>query len=207
MFQVRDGFSDETLLRINAALEAQFWKRIAWYPNCAAEGLDYHQTVMPRFLNARLLSVSIWTEEHCYGMFPTSGDTPLNLDIESGKELLLEDLLWLGEGEPHLPRDAKGNRIIDDREFLFHYEARILEPWLIKTLARFYPEVKEEDDCDLSDYSLPDSWKHPVWYLTGKGIYFSPNYPRVLAVCNYPKWSTVPWDIINQHPGRLKNLP
>jgi len=207
MFQVRDGFSDETLLRINVVLEARLWKDVAFYFDCSKRPEFYFEHfVTPHFLNQRLFSASIDTDVFCGGAHPNAWDDPLNLDIESGKVLVLEDLLWLTTGKPYLSRDASGRRKNHE------YETKILGPWLAKTMTRFYSkEIKADaeergDDCG---YSNDDQlkWSFSSWYLTEKGIYFHPSYPHVIRYCAYPEWSTVPWNIINQHPGRLKNLP
>jgi len=208
MFQVRDGFPDETLLRINAALKAQLWKEVESYFGCSQQSPVFHfeQIVTPRFLNQRLLSASIATDLYCGGAHPSNLVDPLNLDIESGKVLVLEDLLWLTTGKPYLSRDASGRRKNHE------YETKILGQWLAKTMTRFYAkEIKADaeergEDCDYSNDDM-GKWSSSSWYLTEKGIYFHPSYPHVIRYCAYPEWSIVPWNIINQHPGRLKNLP
>ncbi|MDR1848994.1 MAG: hypothetical protein LBQ75_03040, partial [Zoogloeaceae bacterium] len=68
MFRVRDGFSDEALKRINAALEATQFESIKWYFDCQGNGgFNFEQSVTPLFLNKRLLSVSIFTDWFCGG--------------------------------------------------------------------------------------------------------------------------------------------
>jgi len=203
MFRVRDGFSGGTLNRINAMLEERQWQEIYSYFACRVgnkSSFDFDQTVTPRFLSTRLLSVSIFTNYYCGGAHPEFIDNPLNLDIGSGKRLVLEDLLWLKSGEPQLSRNADGRR--ED----FEYENRVLAPWLAKTMTGLYshkmmPPHNEKDSCNYTDTEI---WSLPIWYLTPKGIYVSPYFARVARNCEYPDWSILPWRIVNEHPGRLK---
>ena len=203
MFRVRDGFSGKTLNRINAMLEERQWQEIYLYFGCSMgnkDSFDFDQTVTPRFLNTRLLSVSIFTSYYCGGAHPDFSDNPLNLNIESGKRLELEDLLWLKSGEPQLSRNADGRR--KD----FEYENKVLAPWLAKTMADLYPQKvvsphNEEYSCNYADTEI---WNLSVWYLTPKGIYISPHFARAARNCEYPDWSILPWRIVNEHPGRLK---
>ena len=198
MFRVRDGFSDETLDRINALLEERQRQEInRYFSQCFECGEGFEQTVTPHFLNARLLSVNISTS--CGGSCPNYSDNPLNLDIESGKLLELEDLLWLKSGKPHLPRKANGNRES------YEYKEKILAPWFIHTMIRLYPRemefyTKDEDACN---YTNAEIWKFDSWYLTPKGIYIGA-YTEPVEHCEYPDWSILPWRIVKKHPGRLK---
>ena len=204
MFRVRDGFSGEALGRINAVLEEQQWQEIYSHFGCTAANGGYsNQTVTPRFLNARLLSVSIFNDFYCGGAHPDFGDEPLNLDIESGKRLTLEDVLWLGKGRPQWFRNADGDLNDDQRE----YEREVLAPWLAKTMVRLYPrKIKESKPEAVGEcsYADDDVWIYPGWYITPKGVYIGARFPRVARVCDDPAWSILPWRIVNQHPGRLK---
>jgi len=199
MFRVRDGFSDETLDRINAILEEQQWQEI--YGEFSCKGM-IERTVTPHFLNARWLSISISTEYYCgITTHPESGGRFLNLDIESGKLLGLEDFLWLKTDDPKLPHNADVSREN------YEYEEKFLAPWLVQTMTSLYPREMtpldtkdEENSCDYMDAEI---WKFPGWYLTPKGIYIAPSFPHVAGVCRYPKWSILPWSIVNKHPGRL----
>ena len=93
MFRVRDGFSAEALQRISDMLEEARWQQVSEYFSCNADkdSTAFEQTVTPRFLNARFLSVSRFTRSACpnrqpkaYG-YAVGDDLPLNLDIKNGR--------------------------------------------------------------------------------------------------------------------------
>lgn len=205
MFRVRDGFPDKTLARINAVLEERQRREIYTYFDCVMNmnGGTYDQKVTPRFLNARFLSVSIFTDYYCGDAHPDFGDNPLNLNIENGKFLELEDFLWVGTGEPQ--SFPAGDWTLKNIE----YWTDIRSPWLLKTLTRLYPkEMEDPPEGTGCDYSDAEIWKFVTMYLTPQGIYVGPVFPRAARVCEWPEWSILPWGVVNKHPGKLKgNLP
>jgi hypothetical protein len=213
MFRVRNGFPDETLNRINALLEKRQWEGIDWYFECRIGNMRYFgrdekdwftQDITPRLLNTRFLSISIYTSLYsCGGSRDLNFDSPLNFNIETGKLLELEDLLWLGKGEAHFPRKANG----DYEDYYFEYREKILGSWLAGTMLSLYPQEIEEwsENGDGCNYTNAETWGfYDVWYFTPKGIYINPSFGGYGRVCEYPKWSILPWHIVNQYPGRIK---
>ncbi|TCW31947.1 hypothetical protein [Gulbenkiania mobilis] len=201
MFRVETGLSEDVQARLNRLLAERQWQEVQAAFDCrggAARygGGEFEQTVTPGFLNARLLSVSIFTSYDCGGAHPDFGDRPLNLDLASGRELQLEDLLWLGKGTPRLPRKPDGSRPE------YRYETETLAPWLVRTMQRLHPhQMKAEPEgCDYTD---PGVWQFVSWYFTPKGLYVGPSFARVARACEYPDWSWLPWSVVKQHPGSL----
>lgn len=201
LFRVQDGLPADVLTRLNRTLAERQWREVDSYFNCmggaarSASG-SYEQTVTPRFINSRFLSISLFTQYDCGGAHPDFADTPLNLDLKNGKELQLEALLWLGKGSAKLARKPDGSRVN------YQYEEKVLAPWLQRTMKPRYPKNKASgpDGCDYNDASV---WQFVTWYLTPQGLYISPSFPRAARACEYPEWSILPWKVVNQHPGSL----
>ncbi|GAB3252184.1 DUF3298 domain-containing protein [Chitinimonas naiadis] len=198
LFRVLDGYPADALTRINQVLTERHWQEVGAALSCLVrqgQRGDYEVQAKPRLLSPKLFSASVMVSYDCGGAHPDFGDAPINLDVESGRSLLLEDLLWLGRGKPYLARNANGDRSN------FDYEDNLLAPWISKTMAQRYPrQVKPQrgDECDYRDKAV---WRFPSWYLTPKGLYLGPSFPRALRACEYPDWAVLPWSVLRQHPG------
>ncbi|WP_242673589.1 hypothetical protein [Aquitalea sp. USM4] len=205
LFRVVDGYPQASLQRINQLLAERQWQEVASYFDCQlggarTAGADFEQTVTPRLLGSKLLSVSIFTSYYCGGAHPDFADNPLTLEVASGKPLQLEDLLWAGKGKPQLARKASGERAD------YQYEEKVLAPWLVSTMTRLYPaqtKPGKEDECDYRD---PQVWQFVSWYATPQGLTLGPSFARVARACEYPEWSVLPWSVVKQHPGARPDL-
>jgi len=204
-FRVIKGYPAETLARINHALTIRQWQEVNSYFSCQLGGArnaggDYTVTVTPRFMNDKVLSSSVESSYYCGGAHPDFSDSPINLDVKTGKELQLEDVLWLGKTKPiALRRDASGMRTD------FDYETKTLGPWIAQTMIKLYPkdvgtDNKQDDDCDYRD---PELWNFPSFYFTPTGLHLAAYFARVARACDNPDWAIVPWKIVNQHHGVL----
>lgn len=202
LFTVESDVDQPARGRVNAILKQRLWRSAVDALQCtSAPESDFDQTVTPRLLDRRFLSLSLMTSYYCGGAHPDFGDSPLTIDVRSGRELTLEDVLWLGKGAP--PRSAgRGDYDSPGYKRLSEYRQSTLVPWTIKTLTRLHPaemaKPKDEEGCDYSD---PDVWGTSIWYLTAEGLYLGPYFARVARACEYPEWSLVPWKQVEAHPG------
>jgi hypothetical protein len=205
LFRVQDGYPAASLQRLNQVLAERQWQEVASYFDCQlggtrTAGADFEQTVTPHLLGNKLFSVSIFTSYYCGGAHPDFADNPLTLEVASGKQLQLEDLLWVGKGKPQLARKAGGERTD------YQYEEQVLAPWLSRTMTRLHPtdtKPAQEEDCDCRD---PQVWQFVSWYATPQGLYLGPSFARVARACEYPGWSELPWTVVKQHPGARTDL-
>lgn len=207
-FRITEGYPAETLTRINAALTIRHWQEVNSYFECQlggarSSGGEYEQTVTPRFMNDKVFSTSVNTSYYCGGAHPDFGDSPINLDVTTGKDLQLEDVIWLGSQTTTLKRNERGERVDYD------YESKTLAPWLSKTMAKLYPQDvgsdKKDDDCNYRD---PGVWSFPAFYFTPKGLHLAASFARAARACDNPDWAILPWTMVNQHQGKLQlSLP
>lgn len=207
MFEVTDGYTPEQAARINPQLRSRLWHEVVSYHECllgaSRHGGEFVQTVTPQMLTPDIVSLNVSTSYDCGGAHPDGGDSPLNLDVNTGNELTLEDVLWLGKGKPfHYERDEKNGVSFD---VYSDYSSTLLAPWLVAQLTAAYPEEMKapasEDDCDYSDESV---WTFPSWYLTPKGILFNAYFARAMRACDSPEWAVIPYSVIKEHPGGVK---
>ncbi|WP_249672219.1 hypothetical protein [Pseudomonas abieticivorans] len=214
LFEVTSGYPADALARVNPVLRARLWSEVISYQECMlnssrfGEG-DFEQTVTPTYFSPAVLSASVFTSYFCGGAHPDFGDNPINLNVNTGQALALEDVLWLGDGAPWHYDRPDGNGDAEDGSVTFDtysaYREKYLAPFLVQQFQKLYPEEMkkpaDENDCDYSD---PQIWNFPSWHFTAKGIYFGPGFARVMRACESPEWSVLPWSVLGQHPGGVR---
>lgn len=208
LFRIIDGLPPPQLSIINQKLAYAQWESVHSYMDCSGPvgpngTLGYfQQTITPELITPQIISYTTEEYSDCGGAHPNSYTYGHTIDATTGQDLQLIDLLWLAKGPANLPVDSKGERIN------FDYEDNTLAPWLIQTLAKLHPHemlknTKTEDDCD---YNNPEHWAIVGWHATPTGIVFQPTFSHVEMTCEDPSWSSIPWHIIKQHPGRKPYL-
>lgn len=212
MFEVLSGYSQEQLDSINQQLRARLHEEVIGYHACKLGAGDsraeFLQTVRPRLLSAHVVSLSIFTSYDCGGAHPDFSDAPLTLDVHTGKPLGLEDLLWVGEGPAFHYRAKREHKSDEDSvnfDVFSQYRNRHFAPWLVEQWRQIAPGELPEPGDDLEcNYSDPEIWDFPSWYLNEKGIVFDPIFPRVARACEGTEWSVLPYAVVKKHPGRLR---
>lgn len=212
LFQLDKGYPEAQQRLLNRALRARLWSEVSAYHACMlgasrmGDG-EFEQTVTPRLLTPDIFSISLFTSYNCGGAHPDFGDSPLNLNARTGQHLALEDVLWLGDGQPLHYDERDGSSPADrsdvDFETFALYREQTLAPWLVEQFKRLYPgqmEKTTEDDCDYSD---PEIWRFPSWYFTPQGLSIGPSFARAMRACEGTDWSVLPYDLIRQHPGSV----
>ena len=203
LFEVVSGYTAEERQRINQQLMGRLWLEVVGYYGCLAGGgvNFYHQTIKPLLMTPSVISVNIGTEYSCGGAYPDQNDVPLNLDAKTGKPLVLEDVLWVGEGKPlHYDElDGESDQSPDTFTAFSAYRSNEFAPWLVDQLSKLYPDqMTSDEDCAYSDV---EPWRFLSWHFAENGIKLEPSFPHVAASCGYVEWSVLPYNLIKQHPG------
>lgn len=207
LFNVRAGYPANDLVRINRALARRHWAWIDESFECRSgnpTGEDGFDTAIatPRLMSDRLLSVSLFTSYYCGGAHPDFADVPLNLDVASGRELRLEDVFWIGKGEPLFK--AVGGQ--DWNQAWADYRNNTFAPWVVEQFKRLYPQemAVPSDPEDACDYHASEVWQFPAWYATPDGIHLAAYFYRAARACDNPDWAVLPWSLVQRHPGTLR---
>ncbi|MCU7248297.1 hypothetical protein [Pseudomonas koreensis] len=212
LFSVESGLPKDDLQRVNQQLLGRLWSEVISYHGCqlmGGENVEFMQQAEPKLISPAVVSLNISTSYYCGGAHPDFGDSPLNIDVNTGHPLSLEDVLWVGKGQPllHAERDSLGDKPLNESESAARstYQREVLVPWLIKQFTALYPEEMkkptQEDDCDFTDESI---WGYSSWHFTAKGLYLGPYFARVQRSCDAPDWSILPYSVVKQHPGAVK---
>ncbi|VVQ21278.1 hypothetical protein PS925_04933 [Pseudomonas fluorescens] len=197
LFSVASGYPAQDQLRINQLLLERLWREVISYHACMLQGgenAEQYQSVAPTFLSPDVVSLNINTGYDCGGAHPDVSNSPVNLNVHTGQDIKLQDVLWVGERENTSAETNASN------------QSDVLAPWLIKQFTTLYPnEMKkpadgDEDSCDYTDENV---WSVLNWHFTAKGIYLGPYFPRVQRGCDEPEWSILPYSLVKQHPGAV----
>lgn len=201
LFRVVSGYPAAQLPAINLTLARKQWQEVQSYLDCTASAMsDHESTTTLRYIGKDALSVSMFTDYYCGGAHPDFGDGPINLDPRTGRELVLEDVLWLDQGTPPLYGDG-------NNQLWFDYRTKVFAPWVAEQMRKLYPEDvagRSEDECS---YDMSEFWDFPTWYITAKGVYLGAIFPRVGRMCDNPEWSILPWSLVDQHHGAVRIKP
>ncbi|WP_230474131.1 hypothetical protein [Dickeya zeae] len=194
MFQLTSGYPAEQLAALNAALRESFWRTVMAATQC--EHSD--DKVKISLLSEKMISYVVSGDRSCGGAHGYMDVSPHNLRVSDASWLTLSDLMWVGESP--VPDDSA---IPDD------YLQENLPTWLAAEFARLYPKqtaATDDESEDVCDYSSSEVWANAPWSLTPKGIYFQTMTSNFTSLCKGSGWEILPWDIVKQHPGRLKDL-
>ncbi|WP_226102174.1 hypothetical protein [Dickeya oryzae] len=201
-FQLRSGYPVEQLSGLNTVLRKELWQEVLNYYRCM-QGTDkgsYTEQVNINQLLPWVVSYSIAGSESC-GNGYNSGVRSESLYASDASHMELKDFFWVGE------QPAPDNTL-EPKD----YSDGILPHWLAEQFSVMYPErmantVNSGGGNTLCDYRRSEVWVFPTWSLTAQGILFHPTFPTSDSVCDDAPWAIVPWSVVKQHPGRLKNLP
>ena len=204
LFEVTSGYPPAAQAAINTRLHRRLWQWVEDQYQCrsgsepGAAGFDAADATL-RHIDARVVSVSLFTSYYCGGAHPDFGDAPLNIDARNGAELRLEDVLWLGKGDPVHQGAGKLDRA------WAQYRQATFAPWVVAQFETLYPdEMRPPEGDDGCDYRTPDVWDFTDWYVLPSGIHLAAYFPRVLRVCDDPDWAVLPWRVVEAHPGPVR---
>jgi hypothetical protein len=205
LFRVIDGYPAAQLPAINRALAREQWRNVVAYFECTTSSNgEYDFSATLDYIGRDALSVALDAGYYCGGAHPDFDEVGLNLDPRTGRELVLEDVLWLGDGPPPAIGEDAGD------EARAQYRNDVLAPWLSARFAALYPDQMREggdEDGEGCDYTDPGLWTFGNWHITRDGLRFGAYFTRAVRVCDNPDWSVLPWQDVRAHPGRLRIEP
>lgn len=206
LFEVTSGYAPEAQNAINRTLHRGLWQWVESQYACRSggepgqAGFDVAEATL-RHIDARVVSASLKTGYYCGGAHPDFGDSLLNIDARNGRELRLEDVLWVGEGAP--VHENEGPDRLD--EAWMDYRSTVFAPWVVTQLQQLYPdEMTTGEDEDSCGYRDPGVWNFISWYVLPSGIHLAAYFPRVMRVCDDPEWAVLPWSVVDAHRGAVR---
>ena len=150
----------------------------------------YQYSIRNLYITDNIISINIFEDYDCGGAHPDNGIVPININTKTGEIMVLEDVLYLtSEKVPESQSDA-----------WLTYRHEVYAPKLIALLKQLHPnEMKDKDEGEPCNYGQDYIWDYAQWYLTDKGLYLSPSFPHVVAICRDPLWSIIPYKVLRKY--------
>jgi hypothetical protein len=139
---------------------------------------DFSYTPTVALYSKRILSISASVYYYCGGAHPDGGSENLNLDLETGKELQLEDVyrfIPIPEGLKIDPSDYS-------ESYSKYREARgaAVKKLILNQFGGFTKGIDQECSNAYSD----ETFSYFSWYLNAKGLVIESAFPHVAAACD-----------------------
>lgn len=191
MFRIESGYPAAVLDKINAAFERQQWERVSQWFACEGyggePGMDISEVRSP-YLGDEFVSYAWFVSYSCAGTaHPDFGTQGYTFNAQTGRELVLEDLLYFG---------AQPVPAAESTEF-YTYRTEVFSPRVVALLGQLYPHemipaetADAGDECDYADSAV---WNFPSGYLTKDGLYLGAYFGRAMRPCDEPAWAVIPW--------------
>lgn len=199
MFKVVAGYPENVLKSANMIIERDFYSYIDAYFSCAGGGGNSGYDILEVssvFLNDQFISYCVNSSWYCNrAAHPDFGESGTTINAKTGKEMELEDILWLGKGvKPKKDSDA-----------WYKYRSDVFAPKVVEMFKKLYPvemqkPTSEDDYCDYTD---PEVWDFGAWYLTDKGLYLGAYFYRAARSCDNPGWSVIPYATLKKYNPTL----
>lgn len=201
MFHVIDGYPQPVIAAINRIVDHDFGNNLSAYFSCSgdngAPGFD-SMTVDKRYLSDRFVSYDVSSSWDCLGAaHPDFGIHGTTIDAKTGKELQIDDVLPFGNGPLPKPRT----------DAWYTYQNKVFGPNVVAILKRLHPrEMQKPADDNDCDYSDPQVWSAPSWYLSARGMYVGAYFARAQKSCDNPDWSVIPYSVLRtKNPAMFAN--
>ncbi len=192
-----EGLEKTLTNKVNNVLINKFIENACSYCSCAATigAPSYEYTIENLYISENILSVYVTFQYFCKGeAHADGGEDPINIDMKTGEELELEDVLHLSNVVVPEAGTAKW----------LSYREKVYVPQLILLLQGLHPkQMAYKEDCD---YNSVKRWVNPEWYINDKGLCISPVFPREIAPCRNPEWSFIPFKTVNEHKSPIKKI-
>lgn len=196
MFEIVGGMDKTLAAKINSRLLNKFVEHAWNYYGCTGNDTPaYNYTIYPPYITDNILSVNITADYYCnQAAHPDFTQEPVTIDMKTGNELVLEDMLSLTATVVPVDHEGKWS----------DYRAEIYGPRLLALMQKLHPhQMSLINECG---YGTVDPWRYPTWYVTEKGLYISPSFPHVMSNCLLPDWSYISFEELKKHKNPKKHI-
>jgi hypothetical protein len=177
---------------INAALEtinlSLVQKYFAYNPGITAAKVETRIL----YLTNELVSVQLLSKNTYRNGDTAQSRQLMTLDVASGLQVSLEDLVWFDKGEEVPPST--------DLFKIYKYRKNVFAPKVFGLLQELYPGKMKSDSCDINKM---DTWALPAWSLTKTGIALGLMTPED---CDVLAWAILPFNKLEPFMGKRYHL-
>jgi hypothetical protein len=165
---------------LNIALETMHLALIQNALRLRPDRKELNVTVEILYLTKDLISFKIISNSIFKAQNPSKLQQLVTLDIQSGKQINLESLVWFGKKTDTRPSANDVQETYEYRKYVF--AAKIFS--MLKTL---YPDKMKNTVCGLNKV---DTWAVPAYAVTKKGLLFG-FFPS--GNCSILDWALIPY--------------
>lgn len=193
-FYLDSSFSDATQQLINKKLEAINVENAMNQLSCAtqwdySDGGGIEMSFTLNYLDENLFSFSIWKSWFCGGAHPDFGFDSYLMDLHTGHEYALEELIAFDKSV--VIYDEKADNFTEYVAYQRDYFApKILA--LLKEQGSVYADYNSEEDPCMELYNDPESWTFANWEFTEDGLRISCSVARAARACETESF-TIPF--------------
>ncbi len=164
---------------VNNALIDEHYRIASESLDCLSSvNADFSHTPTVALYSKRILSVSARVDYYCGGAHPDGGSENLNLDLETGKVLEIEDVYRFIP----VPEGLKIDPNNSSEAYSQYLEARgaAVKKLILDQFGSFTKGI----DKECSDAYTDETFSYFSWYLTTKGLVIESAFPHVAAACD-----------------------
>ncbi len=198
LFEVVNGLEKNVADKVKSVLLSKFMSMASSYYSCATAngiGSGYDMGIGEIFMTDNILSLQLNFDVYCAGnAHPEAGLDILNIDMRTGRQLTLQDVLFLVPGP------------VPDRESdaWLNYNSEKYAPKLTALLKKLHPEeMVAGGDCDYAEVS---AWQYPDWYVSAKGLHILPGFAHAMAPCRETDWAFIPFSVLKLYRNPKVNI-
>ncbi len=143
---------------------------------------DFAYTPKIALYSKRILSIAARSEYYCGGAHPDSSAENLNLDLETGKVLEIEDVYRFTP----IPEGLKIDPENSSEAYGTYLEARgaAVKKLILAQFGTFTKALGKDVDKECASAYDDETFSYFSWYLTNKGIVIQSAFPHVAAACD-----------------------
>jgi hypothetical protein len=193
-----NGFSKQEIVATNSILENIQKDMAIGYLTCVSHfdyesGMETNNKV--EFVGANFISISTSDSYYCGGAHPDFGSYSNLIEIKSGKNYGIDEILAFDKVVPKYKRGDSDEKFTKYAEYRKKKFAPAIKNMVFKKWS--LSQGPDENGCDYSDDEI---WDFVSWDVTKDGIAITPIFPRVDRACE--ESFVIPYNVLNKYKNQ-----
>lgn len=168
---------------LNIALESMNLSLLQNYFNNRLDKNELKVSTEILCLTKDLISFKIISNSFLKAQNASKSQQLVTLDLQTGKNINLENILWFGKKTDKKPDDTEIQETYEYRKYVF-------APKIFSILKTLYPEKMKSSACGLNKV---DTWAVPAYTVTKKGLLLG-FFPS--GNCSILDWAIIPYKVL-----------
>lgn len=178
---------------LNVALETMHLALIQNYLRSRPDRKELNVSAEILYLTKDLISFKIISNSIFKVQNPSKSQQLVTLDIQSGKQIDLESLVWFGKKTDKKPS-------ANDVQGIYEYRKYVFASKIFSILKTLYPDKMKNTVCGLNKV---DAWAVPAYAVTKKGLLLG-FFPS--GNCSILDWAIIPYKSLTPYLEKKYSL-